>query len=193
MAIDLSKFKATQAVAVSLKLTGPLGIDQVVTVAYDDGKFTVDTHVVGGPLGQVELLDAQQEKALLDALKQEQHRPHPGVDGTVLQCFIHLLTGAVHKQPSTLFDHARFGDIARDSSGVITAHVGQGVDVVGTLTDDHARLKYEQHPVPMKPQQPHTLSPADRASLVAALTKYIASAQPRANPLFDQLLADAQK
>jgi hypothetical protein len=44
----------------------------------------------------------------------------------------------------------------------------------------------------MKGGAPHPLSPADRASLAAALTKYIAGTLPRANPLYDDLLADAQ-
>ena len=109
-----SKFKATQAIAVSLKLVGPLGVDQTITVAYADGKFTADTQVVGGPLGQVFLLDAAQQKSLLHALKEELHHPPHGVDVAVLQCFIHLLSGAVHRQPSQLFDNVRFGDIAKD-------------------------------------------------------------------------------
>ncbi len=193
MALDLSTFKATQAVAVSLKLVGPHGVDQAITVSYADGKFTADTHVLGGPLGQVLLLDASQQKALLHALKEELHHPPHGVDVAVLQCFIHLLSGSVHRQPSQLFNDVRFGDIAKDAKGVITAHVGVGVDVVGTITADGALISYEQHPVPLKGGTPHPLSPSDRASLAAALTKYIAGAQPPANPLFGELLADAQK
>src|SRR5437773_517737 len=170
MAPDLSKFKAAQAVAVNLKLVGGIGGDQVVTITYAEGKFTADTGVVGGPLGQVFLLDQAQQQQLHDALRQELHHAPPSIDVSVLQMFIHQLS----RQPSTLFDQARFADISTDASGVVTAHVGQGVDIVGTIVDDHGAIKYEQHPVPMKPHQLHQLPPSDRASLAAALTKFIA-------------------
>jgi hypothetical protein len=192
MAPDLSKFKASQAVAQSLKLVGGIGVDQILTVAYTDGKFTADTQVVGGPLGQVFELDAAQQKTLLAALKEEQRAPHHGVDGSVLELFVHLLSGSVHSQPSNLFDNARFGDIAKDEKGVITLGVGQGVDVVGTVYDDKTTIKYEQHPLPLKGGTPHALSPADRRSLAAALTKFIGGGT-KTNPLYGELLGDVNK
>ena len=44
----------------------------------------------------------------------------------------------------------------------------------------------------MKPHQLHQLPPSDRASLAAALTKFIAD-QASANPLYQELLADTNK
>jgi hypothetical protein len=94
---------------------------------------------------------------------------------------------------SALFDGARFADITKSPSGVITARVGVGVDVVGTITDDAGALSYEQHPVMLKGSGvTRPLSPAERASLATTLEKYLSS-HASANPLFLELLDDTKK
>jgi hypothetical protein len=129
-------------------------------------------------------------RALLPSLEDELQHPPPGLDVFALTTFVHLLSQAVCESPSTRFDGARFGNITRDAGGGLVGHVGLGVDVVGTIHDACGFVTFEQHPVPLQPGAFRPLSSADRASLAAALEKFIASATPPADPLWGTLLHD---
>ena len=190
-----SQFTPAQATLPGMTLTGRLGIDQVAVISYDpnnaQGNFTLTVHLAG----QVEphhiaVLTQSMMQDLLDNLQEEALNPPSGLDTTLLQTFIYLLTQALNVQPSTRFTMARFGDITADASGTITGHIGLGVDVVGTVQVANGVITYEQHIVPMQPGPFQPLSPADAASLTAALATYISSANPPANPLWVQVAQD---
>jgi hypothetical protein len=190
-----SQFTASQVTLAGMTLTGRQGVDQVAVINYDPnnalGNFTLAVHLPG----QVEphhiiVLNQSMMQDLLDDLQEEALNPPPGLDTTLFQTFIYLLTQALNVQPSTRFNLARFGDIAEDASGTITGHLGLGIDVVGTVQDADGVITFEQHPVPLPPGPLQPLSPADAASLAAALDTYISTANPPADPLWVQVAED---
>lgn len=199
----LSHFRPGQATVLQMTLSGGLGVDTVATVRYDGsggppGRFFIQARPVPLPAGPEREMSADELRALKGALEQQHHQPHgtPGPDAAALQTFIHLAAMALHRPhavPSATFDHARFGTIEKDAAGALVATLGIGVDVVGTVHDQHGTLSYEQHPVPMKAGAAHPLSPEDQASLAANLKKYISAQGPAVNPLWQQLLHDIKK
>jgi hypothetical protein len=185
--------KISDVRVLSMQLTAVAGIDAITEITYDQGHFYTSFHVVGGPPGPRTELSADELRTLLAELQHEKHQKGSGIDRIALGTLIHLAQEALRVEPSSRFDHARFGDIAKDAGDAIVAHLGLGVDVAGTVHDAKGAITFEQHVVPMKPGAFQPLSRADRASLAAALKSYIASAQPRANPLYDQLLQDLSR
>jgi hypothetical protein len=185
----LANLKISDVRVVTMQLTAAAGVDTISQITYDQGHFYTSFQVVGGPPGARTELTADELKSLLTVLQHDKHHP-AGLDRTALGTLIHLVQEALRAEPSTRFDHARFGDIAKDAGGAIVAHLGLGVDLAGTVHDAKGSITFEQHVVPMKPGPFQPLSKADRASLAAALKGYIASSQPRANPVFDELLQD---
>ncbi len=88
------------------------------------------------------------------------------------------------------FEHARFADIERDEDAAIIGHVGIGRDTVGTIRDAAGLFTYEQHDAPGPPGEFRPLTPGERASLTVALSAFVASADPPADPLWREMLAD---
>lgn len=187
---SLTAFQVADARIVSLELTGKHGVDTITKITYADGQFVLTTRVVTGPQSPGRVLDHDDLLALLAALKSEQHRQHTGVDQSVVQLFVHLLTQALRSEPSARFDHARFGDVAKDASGAIVGHLGFGVDMAGTVHDASGAVTFEQHVVPMHPGAYQSLSRADRGSLAANLEKFLAGSP---NPLWSEVVSDLKK
>jgi hypothetical protein len=64
------------------------------------------------------------------------------------------------------------------------------VDVSGTVRDAKQLITFEQHPVMLPPGSYRPLSPADQASLAAAIAKYIATTAAQNADLWKRMLAD---
>ena len=194
-----SQFTAVDAEVLQMTLTGRQGIDQVAKILYElsttGGRFFIDVHPIA-PITPAPLyreLSLEEMQALLATLRAEEQNPPSGLDVPALRAFIDLLCQAVDNQPSTRFNYIRFGGIVRDTSSAIVGHVGLGVDVVGTIHDANGDVTFEQHVVMLPPGPFRQLSAADKASLAAALDAYIGSAQPHADPLWDQVAQDLKK
>lgn len=196
---DFSSFTALGG-EVQLYLSGKLATGEVANFFYTDDprapahfmKNVYDPQRVH-PIDLWVTLFDQEMPSLLAALKEAEKNISPGLDPLCLRSFIHELTQAIENQPSTRFNNARFSDIAQDRNGAIVGHFVLGVDVAGMIHDAHEIVTVEQHVVPMPPGHFRRLSHADRASLIAALENFINTAQPPANPLWNQVLADLQK
>lgn len=193
----LAQFVAQQAEIDRMWLRGHLGNEGAMNILYEVGPDGQGHFFVSGVglLANTLLMPAtlEQERTLLEALRAQEQHPVAGLDLPVLRAFIHLLACEIENQPSTRFNNARFGDIAREASGVIVGHCGLGVDVVGTIRDEHGVITFEQHALPLPSGQFRPLSRADRASLANALKTFIDTAQPPANPLWVEVLEDVRK
>lgn len=195
----LSLFTALHAEVLQMTLSGKLGIDQVAKILYElsntGGHFFIDVYTLAPvtPAPLYRELSQDEMQTLLATLQAEEQNPPAGLDVAVLETFIHLLSLAVGNQTSTRFNYVRFGEIAKDASGAIVGHLGLGVDVVGTIHDANCDITFEQHVVMLPPGPFRHLSAAERASLADSLDAFIASAQPRANPLWDQVAEDLRK
>ncbi len=88
------------------------------------------------------------------------------------------------------FEHARFADITRDEDGALVGRVGIGRDTVGTIRDAAGSFTYEQHDAPGRPGEFRPLTPGERASLTAALSAFVETADPPADPLWREMLGD---
>jgi hypothetical protein len=166
------------------------GIDTLEQITYENGgRLTRRVRLVVGPgPGTGTVLNDDQLKQLLAELRAEQQAAPAGVDLLGLEVFADLIEDALRAgQPSSLFDHARFGSISADATGrVLTGHMGMGIDVAGIVRDVHHELSFEQHPAMLPPGHFRPLSAADQASLARALM-----ANPPADPLWQQVLQDA--
>jgi len=195
----LTQFTAVHAEVLQMTISGRLGIDQVAKILYElsntGGRFFIDVHTIG-PITPAPLyreLSQEEMQTLLATLQAEEQDPPAGLDLTTLQTFIHLLSQAIGSQSSNRFNYISFGEVVRDTSNAIVGHVGLGIDVVGTIHDAHCDVTFEQHVVMLPPGPFQHLSPADKASLAAAIEAFISKAQPRANPLWEQLADDLRK
>jgi hypothetical protein len=165
------------------------GIDTIEEIDFDGGTFTRRFHVIGGPSpGAIAVLGDQELRQLLADLRAELQAAPAGVDLAGLEVFIDLIEDAVREEPpSNRFDGARFGAVSKDETRhVLYGHLGLGIDVAGTVRDVNHQLSFEQHVVVRPPGPYRPLSPADRASLVRALT-----AHPPADPLWKLIQQDA--
>jgi hypothetical protein len=166
-------------------------VDQVEEIDTDgEGHFTRRVRVVNGPgPGVIVVLDAAALRKLLDELRAEVKAPPTGVDVAALEAFADLIEDALRTgPPSHRFDNARFGGVTKDESrGILYGHVGIGVDVIGTVRDQHHRLSFEQQLAVGPAGVYRPLSPADSASLAQAL-----AANPPSDPLWQQIHQDAE-
>lgn len=180
--------------AVSARITRSTGVDTIEEIDYTDGLFTRRVHVIGGPTPPlVVVLDLAARQQLLGELRQELANPPAGTDIVALRTFTELLEDSVTTEGSDRFAEARFGRVTHDETrGVYFGHVGLGVDVVGTVRDDRGILSFEQHVVTMLRGSYRALSPADQASLTAALSRYLDN-NNAADPGWRQILTDAQR
>lgn len=174
--------------AVTARITRIL-VDVIEEIVFTDGVFTRRFQVVGGPSpALVVVLDAAARRTLLDDLLTQLGSSPAGSDTQDLRTFAELLEDSLVANPSHRFDHARFGTVTHDESrGVYFGHLGLGIDVVGTIRDDHGVLAFEQHIVPAQPGPFLALLPADTASLAAALTAYLRD-NPGADQVWKQIL-----
>jgi hypothetical protein len=172
------------------QLTRGVGVDQIEEIDTDaEGTFTRRLRVVNGPgPGTIAVLDGAQLRELLGELRAEVHAPPAGVDIAGVEAFADLIEDALRcGPPSHLFDGARFGAVTHDESrGILYGHVGLGVDVIGTVRDHAHRLSFEQRLATGPTGVYRPLSPADCASLDAAL-----KADPPADPGWQQIGTDA--
>ena len=172
------------------------GVDLVEEIDYESGgQFTRRLRSITGISTEpTVILDRLQLSDLLEELRVELLVAPAGVDTAGLEVFVDLVEDALRCQaPSHRFDGARFGAVARDESGqVLYGHVGLGVDIAGTVRDVHHHHTFEQHVLFMPPGRYRPLPPADQASLVESLTRALA-ADPPADPLWRQILVDAQR
>jgi hypothetical protein len=188
----ISKFeKIAQASIDTLTLTSVM-LDFVSEIKYDHGQFLAGGHPVNGPISALRPVAPDELRSLLASLQKQAKQPPADVDTFALETFIHVLSTAVQQAPSGRFKDAAFGDIGKDASGAIVGHyrLRQPIEIAGTIHDAAGNVTVEQHVVPLKPGEFQVLSPADRASLAAALDNYIATAHPRANPLWEQVRQD---
>jgi len=155
------------------QLTRGVGIDQIEEIDTDaEGIFTRRLRVVNGPgPGVIVVLNNARLQELLGELRAEMQTPPAGVDVAGIGAFADLIEDALRcGPPSHLFDGARFSTVTHDESrGILYGHVGLGVDVIGTVRDHAHRLSFEQRVVTGPTGVYRPLSPADCASLVAAL------------------------
>ena len=190
----VATFEATQAELTLRLASGDITAGPGTEIRYDHGQFLISTRASQGGLTTLpRALTADELRTLLSALQQEQQHPPASLDLTALEIGIHLLAQAVAHHVSKRLDNARFADITRDTSGAIMAHLGLGVDMVGTVHDARETITFEQHVVPLPPSPFRHLSAADRASLAAALSQFIATAPSPVDPLWQQLLEDVQR
>jgi hypothetical protein len=177
--------------SIHAELSRVTGIDALEEIVYENGgRFTWRSHPFGTRpgFGTAEVLNGDQLSELLDGLRAEQQATLAGVDLLGLEVFIDLIEDALRADPpSSRFDQARFGAVTKDETRhVLYGHVGLGVDVAGTVRDVNHELSFEQHVVMRESGPFRPLTPADRASLVRALT-----ANPPADPSWQQVLQDA--
>lgn len=162
------------------RLTRGVGVDQIEEINTDaEGTFTRRLRVVNGPgPGAIVVLNDVQLRELLDELRAEMQAPPAGVDVAGIEAFADLIEDALRCGPqSHLFDGARFSTVTHDESRrILYGHVGIGFDVIGTVRDHAHRLSFEQQIVTGPAGVYRPLSPADCASLLAAL---------KANPVSD--------
>ncbi|HSV66525.1 MAG TPA: hypothetical protein VLJ59_11540 [Mycobacteriales bacterium] len=193
-ATDLASFQAAQAEVRSMRVTGRPGPDTIQIIDFSDGIFTLGLQAarpgVVVPL-ILRILGPQELAALLDALQDQldEPQPDPNLDLAALRAFVEVLTDKVGGGASNLFERARFADIGRDAAGAIVAHLGIGIDTVGTIHDSGCAITFSQRAIPLPPGPFRPLSQAERDSLVAALTAFLDN-NPGADPLWRQLLTD---
>jgi hypothetical protein len=173
------------------QLTRGVGVDRIEEIDTDaEGRFTRRLRVVNGPgPGAIVVLDDARLRQLLGELRAEMAAPPSGIDVAGLEAFADLIEDALRCGPAShLFDGARFGTVSFDESrGILYGHVGLGVDVIGTVRDQHHKLSFEQQLVVGPTGVYRPLSPADCASLAAAL-----EANPPSDARWQEIRADAQ-
>ncbi len=183
----------------SIQLDGSTGIDQVARIRFDGSKgtptvadFSIETRTVVGPGGQPRPLSRPEEQSLLNTLQSELKSPHPSINQEVIRQFAGKLAQALGQPaPSTVFNGVRFGQVERAADGGLTAQLGVGVDLTGTLHVDGAgKITYAQHMVAMHPGMATPLSTSDRTSLELNLEKYIQSQDGHVNRMWNELLTD---
>jgi len=170
-------------------ITRVTGVDTVEEIDFSNSEFTRRTRVVGGNSpGVIVVLGEDDLRALLSDLESQLQAPPAGTDIVGLEVFVDLIEETLRTEPSHRFDSATFGAVAKDDTrDILSGHIGLGIDVAGTIRDSNHGLSIEQHVVVLPPGAFRPLSPADRASLAKALT-----AQPPADPLWKEILTDAQ-
>lgn len=198
-ASGFASFHATQAEVVDMRVIGRSrrDTDLLDVITYSDGEFTL-TFAPGRPGVAVphiaEVLGPRQLSPLLDALQDEVDHPPADhdLDLAALRAFVEVLAHKVGTAASNRFERARFAGISKDAGGGIVGHLGLGIDTAGTVHDAAGRVTFSFHVIPLPPGPFSPLSPADRDSLVAALTAYLDST-PQADPLWRDLLNDLSK
>lgn len=158
---------------VRAQLTRGVGVDQIEEIDTNaEGLFTRRLRVVTGPgPGAIEVLNEAQLRQLLGELRAEIEAPPAGVDIAGIEAFADLIEDALRCPPaSRLFDGAHLGNVTRDESrGILYGHVAIGFDVIGTVRDHRRVLSFEQQIITGPTGVYRPLSPADCASLVAAI------------------------
>ena len=176
---------------VQARLIRGVGVDVVEEIATDgEGHFTRRVGVVGGPgPGPIVILTQPQLRALMSELEDELASAPIGVDLAAIRAFIDLIADALAEgPPSHRFDNVRFGSVTKDETrGILYGHVVLGVDVIGTVRDDHQSFSYEQQVVVLPAGAYSPLSLPDIASLVQALTR-----NRPADPLWGEIERDAE-
>ncbi len=195
---NLSHFHAAQLTPLSIKATGPLGVDVIASIRYDGtggaGRFYVATRVLPRPESTEREMTREEMKSLLGALSHDKKTEKATADGALLAIFHHLLDEALKQpEPSHLFDQVRFAEIKQSPNGDLSAKLGIGVDQTGTVVDQQGKITFEQHVVMLKAGAGRPLNAAERASLAFNLEKYILATGPAINTLWHQLLTDAKK
>jgi len=176
---------------IQARLTRGVGVDRVEEIDTDgEGHFNRRLRVVGGPgPGVIVVLDTAALRKLREELQAEVTAPPPGVDVATVEAFKDLVEDALRAgPPSHRFDSARFGTITQDESrGILYGHISLGVDVMGTVRDEHHKLSFEQQLVTGPAGVYRPLPPADCASLAHAL-----AANPPPDPFWERIREDAQ-
>jgi hypothetical protein len=206
MTLDLTKFVALQIdlEKIGSVLAGKIGSN--VALILDGGtavepdvqytNFAIETYPdTGGihPLSLWRRMTFDELRQLATALAAQKHHLPRTLDPTAFHHFVHQVEVELAHQPSERFTEARFAAINRDASGAIVAHLGLGIDMVGTVHDRRAALSFEQHVVPMHPGRFQRLARADRLSLAAAIDAFIRTATSPVDPLWQQLAHDASR
>jgi hypothetical protein len=182
--------------SIQARLTRAAGSDQVDVVDFEhSGIFVRGTRIVGSGIGSdhMVVLGLAERAELLAELQSELQHPPAGTDIVGVQVFVDLLQDSINPAPppSTRFDGARFGGITYDETrNILYGHLGLGVDVSGTVRDAKQLITFEQHPVMLPPGSYRPLSPADQASLAAAIAKYVATTAAQNADLWKRMLAD---
>ena len=182
--------------SIQARLTRAAGIDRVEVIDFEhSGIFVRSTRIVGSGIGSdhVVVLGAAERAQLLAELQAELREPPAGTDVVGVRVFVDLLEDSINPAPpaSSRFDTARLGGITYDETrNILYGHLGLGIDVSGTVRDANHVIMFEQHPVMLPPGNYRPLSPADQASLQAAVTKYVRGAGAQNVDLWKRLLAD---
>ncbi len=194
---NLQGLRLSEGQIVEMTLTGGFGRDTLVFIRYDGsqglpGRLYIKTRDLGVPDAEEREMNRGELQAFKELLEGH-HGPKPDIDPLVRQAFSHFANLILRTpQPSPLFDDARFTSIEKDCEGAIVATLGFGIDSIATVNDLGGKLTFGQHPVPGPTGQLHPLNDADRASLVINLEQFLTPPDPTKDPLWQDLLTDAQ-